>query len=79
MDQIGSKWIEMDQDFFKVYELTCATTSLAPQLIGVLIGRVTSGVVIDKMSNDGPTSGERNGEVTRFNWILYSAPRGGAL
>ena len=62
-----------------MYELTCATTSLAPQLIGVLIGRVTSGVVMDKMSNDGPTSGERNGEVTRFNWILYSTPRGGAL
>ena len=59
--------------------ITCATTSLAPQLIGVLTGKGTSGVVIDKMSKDGPTSGERNGEVTRFNWIQYSTPSGCAL
>ena len=62
-----------------IVETTCATTSLAPQLIGVLTGKGISGVVIDKMSNDGPTSGERNGEVTRFNWIPYSTPSGGAL
>ena len=40
--------------------ITCATTSLAPQLIGVLTGKGTSGVVIDKLSKEGLMLGERN-------------------
>ena len=59
--------------------LYSSNTSLAPQLIGVLTGTDPSGGVIDKMSNEGPTSGERKGEVTRFNWMPYSSPAGGAL
>lgn len=31
------------------------------------------------MSKEGPTSGERNGEVTRFSWIPYVWLAGGAL
>jgi hypothetical protein len=47
--------------------------------MGVLTGTVTSGGVMDKMSKEGPTSGDLKGDETLFSLILYSSPAGGAL
>ena len=46
--------------------------------MGVVTGTGTSGVLMDKMSKEGPTSGERKGEVTLLSCIRYSSPIGGA-
>ncbi len=52
--------------------MTCAMTSLAPQLTGVMTGRPVSGGMIDTMSKLGPTLEDLKGLVTLFMWILNS-------
>ena len=46
--------------------------------MGVVTGRDTSGVAMERISKEGPTLGDRKGEVTLLSWIRYSSPRGGA-